>query len=68
MKVGDLVRVKRHIDFYEHATQKIINIAMNEIGIIIQKKGDACSVLFSSLDNDVKSFLEKHLEVISENN
>ena len=59
MKVGDLVKVDDRLSFAAYF--------FDVIGIIVQEKGDVCSVTFPSLDGEIKSFMKRDLEIVSEN-
>ncbi len=66
MKIGDLVK----LDVQSHFTSginDIIGIPFETIGIIMQEKGDVCSVFFPSLDGEIRSFMKQDLEIVSEN-
>ena len=66
MRIGDLVK----LDIQSHFTRginDIIGVPFETIGIIIQEKGDVCSVLFPSLENEIKSFMKQDLVIVSEN-
>ena len=66
MKIGDLVK----LDVQSHFTSginDIIGIPFESIGIVIQEKGDVCSVFFPSLDGEIRSFMKQDLEIVSEN-
>ena len=66
MKVGDLVKLNIQSHFTS-GINDIIGIPFETIGIIIQEKGDVCSVLFPSLDSEIRSFMKQDLEIVSEN-
>jgi len=66
VKVGDLVKLNVQSHFTS-GINDIIGIPFEAIGIIIQEKGDVCSVFFPSLKNEIRSFMKEDLEVVSEN-
>jgi len=65
MKVGDLVKLNIHSHFVSGITD-IIGIPFHAIGIVLQQKCDVYSVVFPSLRDETRSFIEQDLEVVSE--
>jgi|2_EtaG_2_1085320.scaffolds.fasta_scaffold21218_4 hypothetical protein len=66
MKVGDLVKLDLHLSFTS-GIKYAIGIPFDAIGIVIQEECDVCSILFPSLDDEIRSFIKKDLQVLSEN-
>jgi hypothetical protein len=66
MKVGDLVKLNVHSTFTT-GNVDINGIPFETIGIIIQEKGDVCSVLFPPLADEIRSFMKQDLVIVSEN-
>ena len=66
MKIGDLVKLNTQSHF-TNGINDIIGIPFHAIGIVIQEKGDVCSVLFPSLKSEIRSFMKQDLEIVSEN-
>ena len=66
MKVGDLVKLNVHSTFAT-GNVDINGIPFETIGIIIQEKGDVCSVFFPSLGGKTRSFMKQDIEIVSEN-
>ena len=66
MKVGDLVKLNVHSTFTT-GNVDINGIPFETIGIIIQEKGDVCSVFFPSLGGKTRSFMKQDIEIVSEN-
>ena len=66
MKIGDLVKLNVRSHFTS-GINDIIGIPFETIGIVIQEKGDVCSVFFPSLDGEIRSFMKQDLEIVSEN-
>ena len=66
MKAGDLVKLNVHSAFTTGIVD-IIWIPFEAIGIVIQERGDICSVLFPSIENEIRSFMKQDLEIVSEN-
>jgi len=65
MKVGDLVKLNIHSHFVDGVVD-IIGVPLHAIGIVLQQECDVYSVIFPSLKDEVKSFIEQDLEVVSE--
>jgi len=59
MKIGDLVKVDGCLSFAPYF--------LGVIGIVMQEKGEVCSIFFPSLDNEYRSFMKRDLEIVSEN-
>jgi len=66
MKAGDLVKLNIQSHF-TRGINDIIGIPFETIGIVIQEKGDVCSVLFPSLKDEIRSFMKQDLVIVSEN-
>jgi hypothetical protein len=66
VKAGDLVKLNVHSAFTTGIVD-IIGIPFEAIGIVIQERGDICSVLFPSIENEIRSFMKQDLEIVSEN-
>ena len=66
MEVGDLVKLNIQSHF-TRGINDIIGIPFEVIGIIIQEKGDVCSVFFPSLEDEIRSFMKQDLIIVSEN-
>jgi len=58
MKVGDLVKLNVQSHFTS-GINDIIGIPFEVIGIVIQEKGDVCSVFFPPLDGEIRSFMKQ---------
>ena len=65
MKIGDLVKLNIQSHF-TRGINDIIGIPFETIGIVIQEKGDVCSVFFPSRDGEIRSFMKQDLETVSE--
>ena len=66
MKIGDLVKLNVQSHFTS-GINDVIGIPFETIGIIIQEKGDVCSVFFPSLKDRIRSFMKQDLVIVSEN-
>ena len=66
MKVGELVKLNVQSHFTS-GINDIIGIPFETVGIIIQEKGDVCSVFFPSLDAMIRRFMKQDLTKVSEN-
>jgi len=66
MKTGDLVKLNIHSHFTS-GINDIIGIPFETIGIVLQEKCNVCSVIFPSLEDEIRSFMKEDLEVVSEN-
>ena len=64
MQMGDLVK-RKFVTRASMRRAKSMNVNMDEIGIVIELAENACKVLFTQ-KNQVRSFLQNSLEVISE--
>jgi len=64
MKPGDLVKVRFRLEAeieYNMMTKEPIN----QIGIVIETAENACKVMFSNRNNEVRNFMKSSLEVVS---
>ena len=66
MKIGDLVKLNAQSHF-TNGINDIIGIPFETIGIVIQERGDVCSIFFPSLEHEVRSFMKQDLVIVSEN-
>ena len=66
MEVGDLVKLNIQSHF-TRGINDIVGIPFETIGIVIQEKGDVCSIFFPSLGGEIRSFMKQDLEIVSEN-
>ena len=65
MKPGDLVKVRFRLEAeieYNMMTKEPIN----QIGIVIETAENACKVMFSNRNNEVRNFMKSSLEVVSD--
>lgn len=44
----------------------IIGVPFNEVGVILAAKCGVCSVIFPSLEEKIRSFMQEDLKIISE--
>ena len=65
MKIGDLVKLNVHSHFTK-GINDIIGIPFHEIGIVLRSECGTVSVIFPSLEDEIRSFIEQDLEVVSE--
>jgi len=66
VKIGDLVKLNVQPHF-TNGINDIIGIPFEAIGIVIQERGDVCSVFFPSLEAEIRSFMKQDLVIVSEN-
>tara|TARA_R110000796_G_scaffold41616_1_gene102874 strand:+ start:249 stop:461 length:213 start_codon:yes stop_codon:yes gene_type:complete len=65
MKTGDLVKLNTHSHFVSGISD-IIGVPFHAIGIILQHRCDVCSVIFPTVEDRIRTFMEQDLEIISE--
>jgi len=64
--VGDLVTVRFSAYKFSTLPQALLNIPYDEIGVVIQRKGNVCIVIFTHPNEKIMSFLVNQVEVLSE--
>jgi len=66
VQVGDLVTVRFSAYKFSTLPQALLNIPYDEIGVVIQRKGNVCIVIFTNPSEKIMSFLVNQVEVVSE--
>ena len=65
VQVGDLVTVRFSAYKFSTLPQALLDIPYDEIGLVIQRKGNVCVVAFTNPSEKIMSFLINQVEVVS---
>ncbi len=66
MKVGDLVEVKFRKEFFSGFEHNMMTKEpVNQVGIVVEMAENACKVMFSNRNNEIRNFMKSSLEVVS---